>query len=92
MIYEEEMPDLLDPLPEFCHYRDEGCEASPSCLKCPLATCIYDEKGGWKHFIKESRNAEIKKLYHKGVATSAIARQFGLSQRSIQRIVKSYGD
>ncbi|MFH1031210.1 MAG: hypothetical protein V1767_01365 [Chloroflexota bacterium] len=26
----------LDLPPEFCQYRDEGCEVATSCLRCPL--------------------------------------------------------
>jgi len=29
----ENEPDLP---PEYCHYRDEGCEFLDSCLNCPL--------------------------------------------------------
>ena len=35
----------LELLPERYPYRDEGCEVSPSCLKCPLPQCKYDEPG-----------------------------------------------
>ena len=28
----------LDRLPEQMHYADTGCEASMSCLECPLAS------------------------------------------------------
>lgn len=82
-VYDEE-----DTLPEFCHYRDEGCEVSPSCLNCPLAACIYEERGGRRRFVRDGRNAEIKKLYRKGLGTEALSRRFGLSRRSIQRIVR----
>ena len=27
----------LDLRPEFCQYRDEGCELAGSCLNCPFA-------------------------------------------------------
>ncbi len=46
-----EMPDFpgdqhieLDLPPEYCHYRDEGCEFADSCLNCPLSRCIYDDR------------------------------------------------
>ena len=26
----------LDLRPEFCHYRDEGCDLAKSCLNCPF--------------------------------------------------------
>ena len=36
-------PDLK---PEFCHYKDEGCEYAPSCLECPYPQCLYDAPRG----------------------------------------------
>ena len=32
--------DGLDLPPEYCHYRDEGCDLADSCLNCPLPRCI----------------------------------------------------
>ncbi|MFC1961784.1 hypothetical protein ACFLWN_01880 [Chloroflexota bacterium] len=43
---ESDAKDEPDLLPEYFHYRDEGCEVATSCLKCPLAQCVYDESGG----------------------------------------------
>lgn len=31
-----------DALPEYAHWKDTGCSASPSCLACPLPTCVLD--------------------------------------------------
>ena len=42
----EDQPNELDLPPEYCRYRDEGCELADSCLNCPLSKCIYDEPGG----------------------------------------------
>ncbi len=36
----------MDFPPEYCHYRDEGCDLAESCLNCPFEQCIYDEPGG----------------------------------------------
>jgi len=36
-------PDLK---PEYCHYKDEGCEYARSCLECPYPQCLYDEPRG----------------------------------------------
>ena len=32
----------MDMLPEHFPYRDDGCDVSPSCLRCPLPRCKYD--------------------------------------------------
>ena len=82
-------PDLP---PEFCHYRDEGCELARSCLACPLLRCIHDEPGGKKHWVKEQRNREIVRLFYSGSkAVKELAQLFGVSQRTIQRALKAQG-
>ena len=35
--------DPIDAIPELCHYEDTGCEASESCLGCPLPKCKHDD-------------------------------------------------
>ncbi len=44
MELEETTPSDLPP--EYCHYQDDGCELTASCLKCPFPGCIYDEPRG----------------------------------------------
>jgi len=43
---EEARQNDLDLPPEYCHYRDEGCEFATSCLNCPFPQCLYDEPRG----------------------------------------------
>jgi hypothetical protein len=51
---EQEKNDVeLDLPPEYCHYRDDGCEfadnllhCKASCLSCPFPNCVYDEPRG----------------------------------------------
>lgn len=76
-----------DPLPEYCHYRDDGCELFPSCLNCPLPRCIYDEPDGVKGAKKRLRDGEIIRLFHEGQKTTELAKRFGISQRTVQRAV-----
>jgi len=38
-----ERPTPRRGLPEHSDYEDTGCELSPSCLRCPLAICKYDD-------------------------------------------------
>jgi hypothetical protein len=45
--------------PEFCHYRDEGCDLAASCLNCPYPQCIYEQLGGRQRWLKMARNREI---------------------------------
>ena len=75
--------------PEYCHYRDEGCEFADACLDCPFPQCLYDEPRGKQRWLKELRNKEIARMYSGGGwGVKEMALLFGLSQRTIQRALK----
>ena len=79
----------LDLPPEYCHYRDEGCDLADSCLNCPFIRCIYDEAGGKQRWLKRLRAREMTRLFtteRKGVKELAL--MFGVSQRTGQRALK----
>jgi hypothetical protein len=78
-------PDLP---PEYCHYRDEGCEYARSCLSCPFPHCLYDEPRGRQRWTKGLRNREISQLFSGGRKIKELALMFGVSQRTIQRALK----
>jgi DNA-binding transcriptional ArsR family regulator len=82
----ENEPDLL---PEYCHYRDDGCEFADSCLNCPFPKCLYDEPRGRQRWLKELRDREIDRLFSEGWGVKDLATLLGLSQRTIQRALKS---
>ncbi|MFC1914375.1 hypothetical protein ACFLXF_03790, partial [Chloroflexota bacterium] len=76
--------------PEYCHYKDDGCELATSCLNCPMAQCVYDEPGGKQRQLKRLRDKEIVRLFSqesKGVRELAL--MFSLSDRTIQRALKN---
>ena len=76
--------------PEYCHYRDEGCELAGSCLNCPFPQCVYDEPGGRQHWLKRLRNREITRMFcAEGKGAKELASMFGLSQRTIQRALRN---
>ena len=80
-------PDLQ---PEYCHYKDEGCEMADSCLNCPFPRCIYDEPGGRQHWRKRLRDSEIDRMLgSEGKGVKELASVFGVSQRTIQRALKN---
>ena len=83
---EEYRPNLP---PEYCHYKDEGCEFLDSCLNCPLPQCLYDEPRGKQRWLKELRNREIERLYRDGWKIRELAVMLGLSRRTIQRALKT---
>ncbi len=80
-----------DGLPEYCHYRDEGCELFSCCLDCPLTRCVYEMAWGKQRWLKGQRNREILRLFTveaKGV--EELAHHFGVSQRTVQRALGGY--
>jgi len=86
----EDQPNGLDLPPEYCHYRDEGCEFADSCLNCPLTKCIYDEPGGRQRWLKRQRDRQIVRLFTtEGKGVKELALMFGLSQRTVQRALKN---
>jgi hypothetical protein len=88
-------PPLLKPkrrhdsLPESTRYRDEGCDISESCLSCPLPRCRYEEPGGLRALLNEQRDRQIVQLRLKGVPVDALADHFGVSRRTVFRVIGS---
>ena len=80
-----------DLRPEFCDYRDEGCEMAGSCLNCPFTLCKYDEPGERQRLMRISRAKEIVRLHGKGKRkrVKELAEMFGVSERTVQRILKA---
>ena len=82
----------LDLPPEYCQYRDEGCELAQSCLNCPFSSCIYDEPRGRQRLLKSRRDGQIVALFKsEGKGVKELAAIFGISQRTVQRALKNYG-
>ena len=85
----EDKPDLP---PEYCHYRDEGCEFADSCLNCPFPKCIYEEPGGKQRWLKKLRDKEMATLFSSGGrGVKDLALMFGISQRTVQRALRRMG-
>jgi len=84
------MEDIERDLPpEYCRYRDEGCEFAGSCLDCPFPKCIYDEPRGRQRWLKRSRDKEMTNLFgSEGKGVKELASMFGVSQRTVQRALE----
>jgi AraC-like DNA-binding protein len=79
----------IDLPPEYCHYRDEGCELASSCLECPFEECIYDQPGGVHGWLKKQRDGEMARLFSdEGKKVKELAEMFGVSKRTVQRALK----
>lgn len=74
---------------EHCDYRprNEGCDLFPSCLRCPLPKCRYDNPG--RQTGKELRNREMVRLRKAGMEVKELAQRFGVSKRTVHRIIAS---
>lgn len=77
----------MDALPEHLDYRDGGCDLAPSCLRCPLARCRYDEPGGARKLFQSSRDGAVRARRDEGIGINALAREFDISRRSVFRIL-----
>ncbi len=84
-------PVRSDTLPENTRYADDGCEASTSCLTCPLAMCKYDDPGWTRRQDRGQRDDEIFRLRKIGIPVPELARQFKVSTRTVHRIVQRGG-
>ncbi len=84
------MSDIgLDLPPEYCRYRDEGCELASSCLNCPLPKCIFDQPGGRQRWLKRARDREIARRFTtEGKGIRELALELRVSQRTVQRALK----
>jgi len=88
-----ELPSRADALPEHTAYEDRGCDLYPSCLSCPLPRCRYEEPGGAAAMIRTGRDATILRLAREdGVSVDRLAQMFGLSRRTIFRVLRSPRD
>jgi hypothetical protein len=78
-----------DSLPEYARYRDDGCDISESCFTCPLPRCRYEEPGGLRALLNETRDREIVQLRLTGVRVEELAGRFGISRRTVFRVIGS---
>jgi hypothetical protein len=85
----EEVELVPDRLPDYSEYRDQGCDLSPSCLRCPLPKCRHDKQEGGRRVSKRLRDLEIfRQRTASGRSISELAIKFDLSKRTIQRIIR----
>ena len=80
-----------DTLPENTRYRDDGCDAALTCLECPLSLCKYDAPGWLPRENRRTRDDEIFRLRSQQVPVAEISKRFGISTRTVHRIVQRGG-
>lgn len=85
----EDLELAADRLPDYSDYRDQGCDLSPYCLKCPLPGCRYDVEAKGKRSARMQRDNEIlRQRTAAGKSIAELATEFDLSKRTIQRIIR----
>ncbi len=85
-----DLPLRSDALPEYTDYADTGCDLYPSCLSCPLPRCRYEDSGGAPAILRTGRDATILKLATQdGLGVERLAEMFGLSRRTIFRVLRA---
>jgi hypothetical protein len=78
-----------DRLPDYTEYPDQGCKLSPSCLKCPLPKCHLDVQAEGRRTARLLRDREIlRRINVEGKSIAELARSYGLSRRTIYRIIR----
>jgi hypothetical protein len=80
-----------DALPEHLDYNDGGCELAPSCLRCPLEVCRYDQPGGARVLRQTDRDDRLRRFHAEGSSIDALASQYRLSRRSVFRVLAKAG-
>ena len=76
-----------DALPEHMIYKDDGCEASPTCLTCPLPRCRYEARGGLREILNEPRDARLVQMHQNGISVNIIAAGANVSKRTVYRVI-----
>ncbi len=59
---DQNTPQENDLKPEYCQYRDEGCEYARACLECPFPQCLYDEPRCQLRWNKTSAERCVKDI------------------------------
>ena len=74
---------------EFYHYEDTGCEASDSCLDCPLPRCRYDDPEWYRRNRRLAKDFRIVHVMEQERLTvEETAQRFSLTVRTVFRIMQ----
>jgi hypothetical protein len=70
---------------------EDGCDASPSCLCCPLPDCLWETPRSRAAIVKDRATLEVFERYkHLGTAKAAelAGAELGLSSRGVYRALE----
>ncbi len=83
----------IDALPESASYPDTGCEVSPSCLRCPLPQCKYDDPAWFQRNRRLARDFKIwSAMQQDDLTVEEAAERFSVTVRTIFRIMRRCRD
>ena len=78
-----------DDASEFYHYEDTGCEASDSCLDCPLPRCKYDDPAWYQRNRRLARDFRIvRAMQQDSLSVEETAARFSATVRTVFRIIQ----
>ncbi len=79
-------------LSEYVPMADTGCDVSPSCLKCPLPQCKFENPAYTPHQSEKHRlYAGVFAARLAGETVNGLAERFGVSGRTVSRIIAAKG-
>ncbi len=80
---------IPDDVSEFYHYEDTGCEASDSCLDCPLPFCKYDDPAWYQRNRRLARDFRILHVMNReSLSIEETAARFSVTVRTVFRIMQ----
>ena len=81
--------DGVDIVAEFCHYPDTGCEASESCLGCPLPRCKHDDPVWYKQNRRLVKDFQVMyAVQGECLSIEEAAERFSITVRTVFRILQ----
>lgn len=79
----------VDATPEFFHYADTGCEASDSCLDCPLPQCKFDDLEWYQQNRRLAKDFRVVAVMERErLSAEEAAARFSVTVRTIFRIME----
>ena len=80
---------FADDASEFYHYEDTGCEASDSCLDCPLPQCRYDDPAWYQRNRRLTRDFRmIRVMQQESLTVEETAARFSVTVRTVFRVIQ----
>ena len=81
--------DPIDAIPELCHYEDTGCEASESCLGCPLPKCKHDDPAWYQRNRRLAKDFQVMyTIQLEGLSVEEAAERFSVTVRTVFRMLQ----